>query len=313
MFFYFHRSSVIILIGLLVAAVLPWQFLFNDGGHVPGLMVSTAFLLAAFFLMWRSARDAMRELEKRQPALPARNEPDSPYQFLADVSHELRTPLNTIIGFSEFIRSETSGPIGNKVYQEYIFDIYNSSVHLLGVVNDILEYTKADANMLALEIDQVDAAKTVRGCVRLMAAHAQKGQIRLIEQIPTRDFVLATDARKLKQIMLNLLSNAIKFTPPGGAVTVQVDRNAAGSLMLIVTDTGVGIAPADIKRALSPFGQVDSLVTRRGEGTGLGLPLTQKFAQALGGTFDLVSEVSKGTVITVTLPDKGVSLTSSAA
>jgi two-component system cell cycle sensor histidine kinase PleC len=300
MFFYFCRSSVIILIGLLVSAAVSWQFLFNGGNKVAGFAASITLLLAAIVLVWRGARNAGPQTQSE--AAPECREPGNPYQFLADVSHELRTPLNTIIGFSEFIRSETSGPIGNKVYQEYIHDIYNSSVHLLGVVNDILEYTKADANMLTLDIDQVDAGKSVRGCIRLMAAHAQKAQIRLIEQIPARDFVLATDARKLKQIVLNLVSNAIKFTLPGGAVTVQLDRNAAGDVVLTVIDTGVGIAEADIARALLPFGQVDSLVTRRGEGTGLGLPLTQKFAQALGGTFTLASEVGKGTTITVTLP-----------
>ena len=244
------------------------------------------------------------ELAMQPQAASAQAENRDKSQFLANVSHELRTPLNAIIGFSEFIKSERSGPIGNEKYAEYMRDIHSSGVHLLSLINDILDYSKAEADKLELEISEVDSTKAVRNCMRLVSPRAEGAQVQLIEEIPREHFILKTDAKKLKQVMLNLLSNAVKFTPAGGSVTVTMWQNVVdGALSIEVKDTGIGIAPKDISRAMAPFGQVDNTLSRKYEGTGLGLPLTRKFVEIMGGTFSIASEVGKGTTITITLAE----------
>lgn len=245
--------------------------------------------------------EANLELAAQAASAQAENRDKS--QFLANVSHELRTPLNAIIGFSEFIRSERSGPVGNEKYAEYIRDIHGSGVHLLSLINDILDYSKAEADKLELEVSEVDATKTARNCMRLVSPRAEAAQVKLMEEIPRDHFILKTDAKKLKQVLLNLLSNAVKFTPAGGSVMVSMWQNVMdGGLSIEVKDTGIGIAPKDISRAMAPFGQVDNTLSRKYEGTGLGLPLTRKFVEIMGGTFAIASEVGKGTTITITLP-----------
>ncbi len=251
------------------------------------------------------AKQHETNIELAAQAASAQAENRDKSQFLANVSHELRTPLNAIIGFSEFIKSERSGPIGNDKYGEYIKDIHGSGVHLLSLINDILDYSKAEADKLELEISEVDATKAVKNCMRLVSPRAEAAQVELVEEIPREHFILKTDAKKLKQVMLNLLSNAVKFTPSGGSVTVTMWQNVLDkSLSLEVRDTGIGIAPKDISRAMAPFGQVDNTLSRKYEGTGLGLPLTRKFVEIMGGTFNIQSEVGVGTVITITLPEK---------
>ncbi len=241
------------------------------------------------------------ELAAQTASAQAENRDKS--QFLANVSHELRTPLNAIIGFSEFIKMERSGPIANEKYAEYIRDIHSSGVHLLSLINDILDYSKAEADKLELDISDVDVTKTVRNSMRLVSPRAENAQVQLIEEIPSDHFVIKTDGKKLKQVMLNLLSNAVKFTPSGGSVTVTMWQNVVdGSLSIEVRDTGIGIAPKDISRAMAPFGQVDNTLSRKYEGTGLGLPLTRKFVEIMGGTFNIQSEVGKGTAIIICLP-----------
>jgi len=278
----------------------------NTGG------VIGIFLLVILTLLFTSnkaeaiiARQHDTNIELAAQAASAQAENRDKSQFLANVSHELRTPLNAIIGFSEFIKSERSGPIGNEKYGEYIKDIHGSGVHLLSLINDILDYSKAEADKLELEISEVDATKAVINCMRLVSPRAETAQVELIEEIPREHFVLRTDAKKLKQTMLNLLSNAVKFTPSGGSVTVTMWQNVVDkSLSIEVKDTGIGIAPKDISRAMAPFGQVDNTLSRKYEGTGLGLPLTRKFVEIMGGIFNIQSEVGKGTVITITLPEE---------
>ncbi len=215
----------------------------------------------------------------------------------------MRTPLNAIIGFSEFIKSERNGPIANERYAEYIRDIHGSGVHLLSLINDILDYSKAEADKLDLDISEVDATKSVRNSIRLMLPRAEQAQVTLIDDLPHEHFILVTDQKKLKQIMLNLLSNAVKFTKPGGSVTVSVWQNLSDETITFeIKDTGIGIAAKDISRAMAPFGQVDNALSRKYEGTGLGLPLTKKFVEIMGGTFKIASEVGVGTTIAFTLP-----------
>lgn len=249
------------------------------------------------------AKQHEKTLELNAAKVKAEAENADKSRFLANISHELRTPLNAIIGFSDIIRSQALGPIGVQQYIDYVSDIHSSGVHLLSLINDILDYSKAEAGKLELEISEFDATKLVLTSMRLVQQRAEQSQVNLVDNITKEHIVMMSDAKKLKQIMLNLLSNAVKFTPQGGTVTVSAWQNLADNTVAIeVRDTGIGIAPKDISRAMSPFGQVDSELSRKYEGTGLGLPLTKKFSEAMGGQFFIQSEINVGTTITIVLP-----------
>lgn len=223
-------------------------------------------------------------------------------QFLASVSHELRTPLNAIIGFSEIIRNETKTQL-EKIYQDYIEDIHASGKHLLSLINDILDYSKAEAGKLQIEWAETDATKIIRNSLRMVLPRAETAQVTLVEDIPSHHLVVVTDGKKLKQVLLNLLSNAVKFTPAGGEVHCHAWMDIIGGKMIIeVRDTGIGIAPKDISRVMTPFGQVDSALSRKYEGTGLGLPLSKKFVESMGGTFGIESELKVGTTVKISIP-----------
>lgn len=223
-------------------------------------------------------------------------------QFLASVSHELRTPLNAIIGFSDIVRSEGKDKL-DKVHQEYLDDINASGKHLLSLINDILDFSKAEAGKLQIEWAETDATKVIKNSLRMVLPRAEAAQVTLVEDIPPQHLVVVTDAKKLKQVLLNLLSNAVKFTPAGGQVSCSAWVDVVtGALSLQVRDTGIGIAPKDISRVMTPFGQVDSALSRKYEGTGLGLPLSKKFVESMGGTFTIESELKKGTSVTITVP-----------
>ncbi|MFN4282249.1 MAG: PAS domain-containing sensor histidine kinase [Alphaproteobacteria bacterium] len=223
-------------------------------------------------------------------------------EFLANMSHELRTPLNAIIGFSEIMRAETFGKLGSDRYVEYSKDILDSSRHLLGIINDILDISKADAGKLQLYEEEVDLRQEVQDAVRLFSEHALEVGLKLKTDL-TETPPLWADRRKIKQILLNLLSNALKFTLPGGEVRVASETDAAtGDLKLIVSDSGIGIAQKDIDKVFAAFGQVESSLSRRYEGTGLGLPLSVALVELHGGKLELESAVGVGTKITVRLP-----------
>lgn len=242
-------------------------------------------------------------LELAAQAATAETENQNKSQFLANISHELRTPLNAIIGFSEIIKNEVMGGFENPQYKDYIRDIHQSGVHLLSLINDILDYSKAEAGKLELAIEEVDINKLILSSMRLVSPRAEEAQVALVDEIPKDHFILKTDPKKFKQVMLNLLSNAVKFTPAGGQVKVMMWVNIVDdSVAIEVKDSGIGIAPKDIARALAPFGQVDSALSRKYEGTGLGLPLTKKFVEIMGGSFNLSSEEGVGTTVTFTLP-----------
>lgn len=233
----------------------------------------------------------------------AESESKAKSQFLANVSHELRTPLNAIIGFSEIINSESMGPIGNEQYKEFIKDIHTSGVHLLSLINDILDFSKAEENKLQIDFEQTDVIKIIKVCTRMVMPRAEQSKIKLVEEIPTDLITVIADQKRLKQVILNILSNSVKFTPEGGSVTLKCWKDVdEGMIVISVKDTGVGMAPQDLARALSPFGQVDNKLSRRYEGTGLGLPLTKKLVELMRGKFDIKSELSLGTTVTITFP-----------
>jgi signal transduction histidine kinase len=223
-------------------------------------------------------------------------------EFLANVSHELRTPLNSIIGFSEMIDNEAHGPIGNDRYRSYIRDINSSGQHLLGVVNDILDISKIEVGEFELQEDQVDIAEIVELSMRVIDERASRAGVILKSDISPSLPALRGDARRVRQILLNLLSNSVKFTASGGAVSVHASRAAGGGLTVSVVDTGIGIAPEDMEKAMMPFGQVDGRLNRKYEGTGLGLPLAKSLTELHDGRFTVRSAIGKGTTVTLDFP-----------
>jgi PAS domain S-box-containing protein len=227
-------------------------------------------------------------------------------EFLANISHELRTPLNAIIGFSEVMMAEMFGAVGSPQYKEYVKDIHDSGTHLYNLINDILDVSKAEAGKLELNEGIVDVADAAARCIRLVNERADRAKVTIDANVPDDLPKLYADERKVKQILLNLLSNAVKFTPAGGKVSISAGVDTDGCFRVVVTDTGIGIAEKDIDKVMAPFGQVDSSLSRRYEGTGLGLPLTVSLVELHGGILDLKSEMNAGTKVTVRFPKERV-------
>jgi signal transduction histidine kinase len=221
--------------------------------------------------------------------------------FLATMSHELRTPLNAIIGFSEIMAAQGLGPVGNEQYLGYIKDINASGVHLLAIINDLLDLSKAEAGKLEMREDVADLRQLIGAALKMVQARAESSGVVLVSEIPAELPYLLCDERKLKQVLLNLLSNGIKFTPSGGKVAIGVTRRD-GELVIAISDSGIGIASADIAKAFEPFGQVDNRLSRKYDGTGLGLPLAAAMINQHGGRLTLTSEVGSGTTVTIAIP-----------
>ncbi|WP_162915031.1 sensor histidine kinase [Desertibaculum subflavum] len=221
--------------------------------------------------------------------------------FLAMVSHELRTPLNAVIGFSEVMAMEPYGPLGDRRYREYVQDIGDSGRHLLGVINDILDLTKAEAGRLTLRPAMVDLSTLLHQACKHVRGLAERGGLTLVETGIEPGMVMNGDPQKIRQIAVNLLSNAVKFTPSGGRIEVSA-RCSETEACFEVVDNGIGISRGDLGRVLKPFMQVDSSLARKHEGTGLGLPLARAMAEAHGGTLTLQSVKGEGTMASVVLP-----------
>lgn len=226
-------------------------------------------------------------------------------QFLANMSHELRTPLNAIIGFSEVIVQRMFGPVADK-YVEYAEDIHRSGQHLLSIVNDILDLAKLEACKLELHESDVVLPDVVEDCLSLMHDRAEAGGLKLTSQPSTDARCLRADARVVKQVLINFLSNAIKFTPRGGRVHVTTALDGDGTLLLAVRDSGIGMSADEIEVALAPFGQIDSALARKHQGTGLGLPICKSFMELHGGTLTIESAAGAGTTMTAHFPARRV-------
>jgi PAS domain S-box-containing protein len=222
-------------------------------------------------------------------------------EFLANMSHELRTPLNAIIGFSDILVRQLFGPLGTERYVEYAKDIHDSGQHLLNLINDVLDISKIEFNKVELAEETIDVPAVIESCLRLMRDRATAAGVVIDVTMPEILPPLRGDDRRLKQILLNLVSNAVKFTPSGGRVEIRVDADDSG-FRFVVADTGIGIAKSDLEIALRPFGQIDSSLARRYQGTGLGLPLARSMAELHGGKLDVESEPGIGTTVTVWLP-----------
>ena len=223
-------------------------------------------------------------------------------EFLANMSHELRTPLNAVIGFSEVMIREVFGSLGSQRYMDYAEDIHSSGSHLLGLINDILDLSKVEAGQLKLRDQAVTICDILTACQKLVQDRAEQAGVLLSISCPVDLPKLRADELKLKQIFLNLLSNAVKFTPSEGTVSVTAQRAKDGGIVVSVADTGIGIDPNDMPLILEPFQQIASPLSRKYEGTGLGLPLVKGLTELHGGSLHLESTEGEGTTATVRLP-----------
>jgi signal transduction histidine kinase/HAMP domain-containing protein len=223
-------------------------------------------------------------------------------RFFANMSHELRTPLNAIIGFSEIMSGEMYGALGDSRYHQYSQDIMQSGNHLLSIINSVLDLAKTQSETLTIEAEPVPLHEVLTECGRMVREQCARGCLALtIGEDPADIFVMG-DLGRLKQIFLNLLSNAIKFSPKGGNITVDIAPGKDGFVTVSIADTGIGMRPEDIPIALAPFGQIDSRLARRYEGTGLGLPLAKAFVEAHQGRLEIESAIGQGTIVSVILP-----------
>jgi len=223
-------------------------------------------------------------------------------RFLANMSHELRTPLNAIIGFSDVIRRELFGPMASPKYMDYACNIHESGTHLLQLINDTLDLSAIEAGKLALHEEKVDLADVSAAARRLITPRAESGVVTLKTVIDPELPYLFADELRVKQILINLLSNAVKFTPEGGLVTLAVTTDDDGGFVIKIKDTGIGMDEAGIAVAMEVFGHVTNAFSKQHEGTGLGLPLTQKLVQAHDGDLSIASALGVGTTITVRFP-----------
>jgi len=223
-------------------------------------------------------------------------------EFVANMSHELRTPLNAVIGFTDVIRRETFGPIGNDRYRQYVDDISHSGAHLLRMINDLLDFAKIDAGKLTVDIEEIDPDEAVDAVMALVTMQAEKGGLLLHKHNRAKGALVLADSHRFRQVLLNLLSNAIKFTPAAGHVSVTSAIGADQCFSLTVSDTGIGMAPAEVATAMQPFGQVERGLARKYQGTGLGLTIARKLTELQGGKLEIESLPGRGTTVTIRFP-----------
>jgi two-component system cell cycle sensor histidine kinase PleC len=216
------------------------------------------------------------------------------------MSHELRTPLNAIIGFSEIMESGMFGSLGSEKYREYCHDILTSGHYLLEVINDILDMSKIEAGRMKLDMEPLDLSKTLAESLRVVSGRANDKNLDLDAEIDGPISIVA-DRRATKQIIVNLLSNAVKFTPDGGKITVR-SRVVENSVVLLIADTGIGIAPGSLRRLGRPFEQVESQLSKTYHGSGLGLAIARSLTNLHGGSMRLRSKLGAGTIVRICLP-----------
>jgi two-component system cell cycle sensor histidine kinase PleC len=271
-------------------------FAVTSAGRYVGIGTGEALMRSKVALLQQREQELRAALKNATEASRAKT------NFLALMSHELRTPLNAIIGFSEILRNEMFGPLGNERYGCYSANIHSAGKHLLALINDILDVSKAEAGKLDLHLEAVSLPHLIGQCVTLTEGKAREGQLTLTTDCGKSVPSLLGDEMRLKQIILNLVSNAVKFTPAGGKVTVGVYTESSGGLCLFVKDTGIGMPQELIPVALEPFRQLGSPRARRFEGTGLGLSLVKTLADLHQAELVIESEVGKGTQVRVFFP-----------
>ncbi len=226
--------------------------------------------------------------------------------FLARISHEIRTPLNAIIGFSELMVDEKFGPVANDRYRDYLRDINRSGNHVLDLVNDLLDISKIEAGQQEMDYEAVSLNDTLAETVAMMQPQANRERVIIRSSFASRLPEVVADLRSVRQIALNILSNAIRYTQAGGQVIVSTAYETSGDVVMRVRDTGIGMSQAEIEQALKPFKQINALKRGRGDGTGLGLPLTKAMVEANRARFSINSTPGEGTLVEVAFPSTRV-------
>ena len=286
----------------------------NDGREVIGREASGGFL-PLFMTIGRLTGSngycaVMRDItqwkrteeELRAAKFAAEQANSHKSEFLARVSHEIRTPLNAIIGFSDMMAEQRFGPIGSPRYLEYARDIGRSGKHVLDIVNDLLDISKIEAGEMDVSFAAVALNDTIAEAVSLLQPQANSQRVIIRTSLSSSVPEIVADHRSIKQIALNLLSNAIRFTPAGGQIVVSTAYEANGSVALRIRDTGVGMSQSELEQAMKPFRQVNGSSRPRGDGTGLGLPLTKAMVEANRAEFDIRSAPNEGTLIEISFP-----------
>ncbi|MEQ9609208.1 MAG: ATP-binding protein [Kiloniellaceae bacterium] len=275
------------------------------------MVVGGTFLLLYLLLIfgvWRSERQTKlhhrKNLDLARAAARAEEASRLKSEFLATMSHELRTPLNAILGFSEILKSQLPTANKEETRREYADSIWLSGHHLLNIVDDVLDMSKVEAGEMVLEREPFDPVPLLESCLRLVEKQAENQSVTLDSNIAAALPAVHGDERRIKQVLINLLSNAVKFTPEGGRISVWLGAAADGALQFTVSDSGIGIAPENIEKVLTPFGQVETTYARRFGGTGLGLPIAKSLVEMHGGRFMLESTLGEGTKVSFTLPSE---------
>ena len=227
-------------------------------------------------------------------------------QLLANMSHELRTPLNAIIGFADAMKVEVFGPLGSSRYRSYVDDIHYSGNHLLSIINDILDLSKAEAGKITVADSDFLLPKVVDRVIRMLREKAIGQGVTVVSELPQWAPWMRGDERLVSQVVINLLSNAVKFTDKGGRVTVSLCHDPNGRSGLRVADTGIGISRDDLLAVRQPFVQVANAFSRKHDGTGLGLPLSDQIMQSHDGTLEIESEIGVGTTVTAWFPARRI-------
>ena len=278
------------------------------GGFIPlfmtmGRLSSSAGYCAVIrdITQWKRTEEELRNAKRAAETANAHKS-----DFLARVSHEIRTPLNAIIGFSDMMATERFGPIGHPRYIEYANDIGRSGRHVLDIVNDLLDISKIEAGEMELDFTAVGLNETIAEAVSLVQPQANAQRVIIRTSLSATVPQIVADLRSIKQIALNILSNAIRFTPAGGQIVVSTAYEANGSVVLRIRDTGVGMTRSELEQAMKPFRQVTTGARKRGDGTGLGLPLTKAMVDANRANFAISSTSNEGTLVEVIFPSPRV-------
>jgi signal transduction histidine kinase len=249
-------------------------------------------------------KDKEKKLEQARLASDASNR--SKTEFLANMSHELRTPLNAVIGYSQALRTGIFGPMANEKQRDYLETIEISGTHLLELINDILDISAVEVGKVVLKEENVVIAEAVNFAHQIVKTRAVNNGVKLSDLTRDAKVKVRGDGRRLRQILVNLLSNAVKFTLEGGNVVVETRLNEDGSLILSVSDTGLGMTQDEVAKAMEKFGQIDHQLTMTREGTGLGLPLAKELVEAHDGRLEIESQRGVGTKINIYLPKERV-------
>jgi signal transduction histidine kinase len=258
-----------------------------------------------------SLRTDITDLKQRQEDLSSQQQrADSANRaktdFLLTMSHELRTPLNAIMGFSEVMKQQLRGPLGDERYVDYAKDIYDSASHLLAVINNILDISRIEAGRLELDEQAVVIGDEITKALRQLEDEARNVYVTLASDVEKDLPLLLGDTNKIRQIVINLVGNAVRYMPDSGTVTVRACRDEDGGIVLAVEDDGAGMTAEDVERVISPFVRLSNPMVRAHDGTGLGLPLVKALVELHGGIFRLTSRPGKGTTAISVFPKSRV-------